>query len=82
MSARTSTSSAVTAGTTGSVPQPSPRHVSSLCVPKGKWYDCLRPTTTPYQGFGSLANFATVSSPQTEAEVGESWTQDIHAKLR
>ncbi|EXJ79440.1 hypothetical protein A1O3_08942 [Capronia epimyces CBS 606.96] len=82
MSARVSTSSNTTTTTTGSVSHPSSRPVSSICVPKGKWYDCLRPTTTPYQGFGSTANFAVMSSQQNEAEVGESWTRDVYAKLK
>jgi len=53
-----------------------------MCVPKGKWYDCLRPTTNPYQGFGSLANFATMSGKGTQAEAGENWTSDVHGQMK
>ncbi|KAJ9640213.1 uncharacterized protein PV06_10731 [Exophiala oligosperma] len=61
---------------------PPPRHVSSVCYPKGKWYDCLRPTTTPYQGFGSMANFAGATGKENQIDVGESWTRDVHGKMR
>ena len=81
MSARTSTSSKFTTSST-SGPEPSPRHVSSVCVPKGKWYDSLRPTTTPYQGFGSMANFASMSGKDTQADAGENWTRDVCEKMR
>ncbi len=57
------------------------RHVASVCYPKGKWYDCLRPTTTPYQGFGSMANFANMSGKETQPDAGENWTRDIYAKM-
>jgi len=87
-SSTSSTSTASSKASRASVPQtqsqqqPSARHVSSVCYPKGKWYDCLRPTTTPYQGFGSITNFANASGKQTQPEVGENWTREIYAKMR
>lgn len=60
-------------------PQPRKHQVSSMCVEKGKWYDCLRPTATPYQGFGGMKNFA-VNNAQG-AGVGENWTEDVYAKM-
>ncbi|KIW62081.1 hypothetical protein PV05_02132 [Exophiala xenobiotica] len=67
---------------TGSTSHPSSRHVSSVCYPKGKWYDCLRPTTNPYQGFGSMANFAHMSGKENQTDAGENWTRDIYGKMR
>ncbi|KIV77751.1 hypothetical protein PV11_09532 [Exophiala sideris] len=82
-SRNSSTSSAASdAGRKASVDhQSKPRHVSSVCYPKGKWYDCLRPTTTPYSGFGSMANFATGTGKENQPDVGENWTQDIYGKM-
>ncbi|KAL6242277.1 hypothetical protein RBB50_010825 [Rhinocladiella similis] len=60
-----------------------PRHVSSVCYPKGKWYDCLRPTTNPYRGFGSMANFADgATGKDNQMDVGESWTRDVYGKMK
>jgi len=67
--------------TSSSVPQPKQHRVSSICVEKGKWYDCLRPTTTPYQGFGSIANFAKMTANEQNAGTDESWTEEIYGKL-
>ncbi|KAJ9606093.1 hypothetical protein H2200_009054 [Cladophialophora chaetospira] len=77
-SARTSTSSATSSS---SIPEPAPRQVSSICYPKGKWYDCLRPTTTPYSGFGNMTNFASMSGRESVPEAGESWTNEIEGKM-
>ncbi|KIX06732.1 uncharacterized protein Z518_04708 [Rhinocladiella mackenziei CBS 650.93] len=78
-SGRTSTSNQ---STDPSVPRPSPRRASSVCIPKGKWYDCLRPTEHPYQGFGSIANFANMSGKGTQTDAGEAWTRDIYGKMK
>jgi len=61
--------------------QPGPRQVASICYPKGKWYDCLRPTTTPYSGFGNMSNFASVSNKESVSGTGESWTREIQGKM-
>ncbi|KIW71792.1 hypothetical protein PV04_00028 [Phialophora macrospora] len=76
--ARTSVSSDASAS---SVLQSTPRQVSSICYPKGKWYDCFRPTTTPYAGFGNMTNFATMSGQQSVSEAGENWTREIQEKM-
>ncbi|KIW94602.1 uncharacterized protein Z519_04578 [Cladophialophora bantiana CBS 173.52] len=65
-----------------SIPEPSPRQVSSICYPKGKWYDCLRPTTTPYAGFGNMTNFASMSGKESSEEAGESWTREVYGKMK
>ena len=82
MSARNSTSSHITTSSTSSVPDAAPRHVSSICIPKGKWYDCLRPTTTPYQGFGSMTNFASMAGKDTQSMAGENWTPEVFGKMK
>ncbi|KIW82747.1 hypothetical protein Z517_01990 [Fonsecaea pedrosoi CBS 271.37] len=76
---RTSVSSNTSAS---SVTEPSPRQVSSICYPKGKWYDCLRPTTTPYAGFGNLTNFASMSSNRSAKAAGEDWTREVYGKMK
>jgi len=53
-----------------------------MCVPKGKWYDCLRPTTNPYQGFGSMANFAHLSAEHSQGGAGENWTPEVYGKMK
>jgi len=50
--------------------------VAKICEPTGVWYDCLRPTTKPYQGFGSLSNYSK-SASDDEAGTEESWTHEI-----
>jgi len=81
-SARTSSSTSESSTRSGNaVPQPAPRQVSSVCYPKGKWYDCLRPTTAPYQGFGSITNFANMSNKDHQTEAGDNWTRDIYGKM-
>ncbi|KIW17855.1 hypothetical protein PV08_05050 [Exophiala spinifera] len=79
-------SSTSSSASSSRAPQPSsssgaPRRVANVCYPKGKWYDCLRPTTTPYQGFGSLTNFANATERENQMDVGAAWTNDVHAKM-
>ncbi|RMZ90168.1 hypothetical protein DV736_g2584, partial [Chaetothyriales sp. CBS 134916] len=62
--------------------RPTEHKVSSICIPKGKWYDCLRPTTTPYQGFGGMAGFNLNNYDDRAAGTEESWTEDIREKMK
>jgi hypothetical protein len=58
------------------------QYVSNVCYSSGKWYDCLRPTTKPYQGFGGMSDFSD-SAPDTKfAGTQEDWTRDIHHQGR
>jgi hypothetical protein len=54
----------------------------SMCYPTGRWYDCLRPTTKPYQSFGGMVDFADSQPDQKFAGTKENWTRDIHHKQR
>jgi len=76
------TGSVASTSSASSVPQPKEHRVNSFCVEKGKWYDCLRPTTTPYQGFGGIANFSKMSSLERQAGTEDTWTQEIYGKMK
>lgn len=69
--------------TTSSAASAVPRkqhQVSSMCIEKGKWYDCLRPTDKPYQGFGGMASFNMPG--ENKAGTNENWTHEVYGKLR
>jgi hypothetical protein len=54
---------------------------ASFCYKKDtpKWYDCLRPSPTMYQGFGGLAtnDFSEMSGNPLKAGEEECWTEEI-----
>jgi len=53
----------------------------SICVKKGKWYDCLRPVPG-YQGFGGMSEFSYGSRSGTRpAEEDENWTPEIKGTM-
>lgn len=54
----------------------------SMCYPNGRWYDCLRPTTKPYQSFGGMVDFADSQPDHKFAGTEEDWTRDIHHQRR
>ena len=53
---------------------------ADVCVPKGKWYDCLRPVPG-YQGFGGMSRFDLMNAKQhPELEEGN-WTEEVYGKM-
>ena len=71
-----------TASAKSDLPTYTKKHqVSKVCQPTGAWYDCLRPTNKPYQGFGSLNNYGK-SATDFEAGTEESWTHEIKHQKR
>ncbi|KAK7885804.1 hypothetical protein LTR67_010156 [Exophiala xenobiotica] len=64
MSSRNSSTSSQSSN--ASTSQPSPRHVSSVCYPKGK----------------CMANFANMAGKENQTDAGDNWTRDIYGKMR
>lgn len=80
MTGRTSTSSERSTSSTASVEYIKARKPADICIPKGKWYDCLRPVPG-YSGFGGMDNFTMMNGHvRPDLEEGN-WTEEIHASM-
>lgn len=80
MTSRTSSASSISSNS--SIPQQKQHRVSSFCIEKGKWYDCLRPTSRPYQGFGGMSTFNVMNNDDRAAGTSNSWTEEVHHRMK